>query len=177
MFNQQFYKSVKDWWLFGFYFCMPLAWTAIFYTLMTRKMLRNTETYNHTKQVSAMPNFVSYLSCICIIFCGFINFTVSNLAPFLEARGGKDRFLPCYCVCSLLASFIPEQNLEINHIWRARPQQMSAPQVWRTIPVIVNICPFYLTCFLFFEASFWCWTTVASTWHHSTRASTLLLCL
>ncbi|XP_041857890.1 endothelin receptor type B [Melanotaenia boesemani] len=39
----QFYKAVKDWWLFGFYFCMPLAWTAVFYTLMTRKMLKNTE--------------------------------------------------------------------------------------------------------------------------------------
>ncbi|XP_076840404.1 endothelin receptor type Ab [Brachyhypopomus gauderio] len=38
-----FYREVKDWWLFGFYFCMPLACTAIFYTLMTYEML------NHTK--------------------------------------------------------------------------------------------------------------------------------
>ncbi|KAI4877095.1 hypothetical protein NFI96_006683 [Prochilodus magdalenae] len=36
----QFYKSAKDWWLFSFYFCMPLACTAIFYTLMTCEMLR-----------------------------------------------------------------------------------------------------------------------------------------
>ncbi|KAG2456743.1 EDNRB protein, partial [Polypterus senegalus] len=36
----QFYKIVKDWWLFSFYFCMPLACTAIFYTLMTCEMLR-----------------------------------------------------------------------------------------------------------------------------------------
>ncbi|KAJ8407069.1 hypothetical protein AAFF_G00287450 [Aldrovandia affinis] len=36
----QFYKSVKDWWLFSFYFCMPLACTAVFYTLMTCEMLR-----------------------------------------------------------------------------------------------------------------------------------------
>ncbi|XP_028655414.1 endothelin receptor type B [Erpetoichthys calabaricus] len=36
----QFYKLVKDWWLFSFYFCMPLACTAIFYTLMTCEMLR-----------------------------------------------------------------------------------------------------------------------------------------
>ncbi|KAL6481525.1 hypothetical protein MHYP_G00096050 [Metynnis hypsauchen] len=36
----QFYKSAKDWWLFSFYFCMPLACTAIFYTLMTSEMLR-----------------------------------------------------------------------------------------------------------------------------------------
>ncbi|XP_060754710.1 endothelin receptor Ba [Neoarius graeffei] len=36
----KFYKSAKDWWLFGFYFCMPLACTAIFYSLMTCEMLR-----------------------------------------------------------------------------------------------------------------------------------------
>ncbi|KAL2088110.1 hypothetical protein ACEWY4_016938 [Coilia grayii] len=35
-----FYKSAKDWWLFSFYFCMPLACTAFFYTLMTCEMLR-----------------------------------------------------------------------------------------------------------------------------------------
>lgn len=54
IFNQQFYKAVKDWWLFGFYFCMPLAWTAVFYTLMARKMLRNTENTltEHIKQVA-----------------------------------------------------------------------------------------------------------------------------
>ncbi|MGH0136589.1 UNVERIFIED_CONTAM: hypothetical protein FKN15_038701 [Acipenser sinensis] len=38
---KQFYKNVKDWWLFGFYFCMPLACTAVFYTLMTCEMLHN----------------------------------------------------------------------------------------------------------------------------------------
>ncbi|XP_029112416.1 endothelin receptor Ba [Scleropages formosus] len=36
----QVYKSAKDWWLFSFYFCMPLACTAIFYTLMTCEMLK-----------------------------------------------------------------------------------------------------------------------------------------
>ncbi|XP_058406147.1 endothelin-1 receptor [Diceros bicornis minor] len=35
----EFYQNVKDWWLFGFYFCMPLVCTAIFYTLMTCEML------------------------------------------------------------------------------------------------------------------------------------------
>ncbi|KAG8518394.1 Endothelin-1 receptor [Galemys pyrenaicus] len=35
----EFYQDVKDWWLFGFYFCMPLLCTAIFYTLMTCEML------------------------------------------------------------------------------------------------------------------------------------------
>lgn len=36
-----FYKEAKDWWLFGFYFCVPLACTAIFYTLMTSEMLNH----------------------------------------------------------------------------------------------------------------------------------------
>ncbi|TSL61168.1 Endothelin-1 receptor [Bagarius yarrelli] len=34
-----FYRDAKDWWLFGFYFCVPLTCTAIFYTLMTCEML------------------------------------------------------------------------------------------------------------------------------------------
>ncbi|GAB5570463.1 endothelin-1 receptor [Prionailurus iriomotensis] len=37
--EKEFYQDVKDWWLFGFYFCMPLVCTAIFYTLMTCEML------------------------------------------------------------------------------------------------------------------------------------------
>ncbi|XP_061482537.1 endothelin receptor type B [Rhineura floridana] len=36
----QLYKEAKDWWLFSFYFCLPLATTAVFYTLMTCEMLR-----------------------------------------------------------------------------------------------------------------------------------------
>uniref|UniRef100_A0A4W4E3G8 G-protein coupled receptors family 1 profile domain-containing protein n=1 Tax=Electrophorus electricus TaxID=8005 RepID=A0A4W4E3G8_ELEEL len=41
--NITFYIDAKDWWLFGFYFCMPLACTAIFYTLMTCEMLSHTK--------------------------------------------------------------------------------------------------------------------------------------
>nr|XP_046271491.1 endothelin receptor type Aa [Scatophagus argus] len=36
-----FYRDAKDWWLFGFYFCAPLFFTAMFYTLMTCEMLNN----------------------------------------------------------------------------------------------------------------------------------------
>ncbi|XP_041635579.1 endothelin-1 receptor-like isoform X2 [Cheilinus undulatus] len=36
-----FYRDVKDWWLFGFYFCVPLTCSAVFYGLMTREMLRH----------------------------------------------------------------------------------------------------------------------------------------
>ncbi|XP_052462852.1 endothelin receptor type B [Carassius gibelio] len=35
----QFYKMAKDWWLFGFYFIVPLACIAVFYSLMTRRIL------------------------------------------------------------------------------------------------------------------------------------------
>ncbi|NP_001080650.1 endothelin receptor type A L homeolog precursor [Xenopus laevis] len=34
-----FYKNAKDWWLFGFYFCVPLACTGVFYTMMSCEML------------------------------------------------------------------------------------------------------------------------------------------
>lgn len=69
MFNQQFYKSVKDWWLFGFYFCMPLAWTAVFYALMPRPVLKNAENAlgSQTKQVTSWhfyAHFTSIHHCI-----------------------------------------------------------------------------------------------------------------
>ncbi|XP_064184390.1 endothelin receptor type B-like [Anguilla rostrata] len=35
----KFYQDAKDWWLFGFYFCLPLACTGVFYTLMSCEML------------------------------------------------------------------------------------------------------------------------------------------
>ncbi|KAL6487753.1 hypothetical protein MHYP_G00043790 [Metynnis hypsauchen] len=37
----QHYIRWKDWWLFGFYFCVPLACTAFFYTLMAFEMLNH----------------------------------------------------------------------------------------------------------------------------------------
>ncbi|XP_067436704.1 endothelin receptor type B-like [Thunnus thynnus] len=36
-----FYRDAKDWWLFGFYFCVPLACSVVFYSLMTGEMLRH----------------------------------------------------------------------------------------------------------------------------------------
>ncbi|KAM4609075.1 endothelin receptor type B-like [Polymixia lowei] len=63
----QFYKSVKDWWLFGFYFCMPLVCTAVFYALMTRKMLRNARNTlsDHTKQRREVAKNVF---CLVLVF-------------------------------------------------------------------------------------------------------------
>nr|XP_020447493.1 endothelin B receptor-like [Monopterus albus] len=37
----KFYTNAKDWWLFGFYFCVPLTLTAVFYTLMACEMLNH----------------------------------------------------------------------------------------------------------------------------------------
>lgn len=74
-------------------------------------------------------NFVSYPSCVRLTFHRHTNFKVCNLVPFSEARGGKDCFLPCFRVCCVLVSFVPEQNPKINLIWWERPQKMSAPQV------------------------------------------------
>ncbi|XP_076019350.1 endothelin receptor type B-like isoform X2 [Genypterus blacodes] len=36
-----FYRDAKDWWLFGFYFCVPLICSAVFYGLMSCEMLRH----------------------------------------------------------------------------------------------------------------------------------------
>lgn len=60
----QFYKSAKDWWLFSVYFCLPLAVTAVFYTLMTCEMLRKKNGVqitlsDHLKQVTSL--FALYL--------------------------------------------------------------------------------------------------------------------
>ncbi|XP_062311703.1 endothelin receptor type B [Osmerus eperlanus] len=63
----QFYKAVKDWWLFGFYFCMPLACTAVFYAMMSRKILKKTDnTINdHTKQRREVARTVF---CLVVVF-------------------------------------------------------------------------------------------------------------
>ncbi|KAI4889639.1 hypothetical protein NFI96_020108, partial [Prochilodus magdalenae] len=50
----KFYKAAKDWWLFGFYFLMPLACTAVFYGRMSWEMLKGgvqgSEMNYHLKQ-------------------------------------------------------------------------------------------------------------------------------
>lgn len=52
----KFYQDIKDWWLFGFYFCLPLACTGVFYTLMSCEMLKRKKGMrialnDHMKQV------------------------------------------------------------------------------------------------------------------------------
>ncbi|XP_026524560.1 endothelin-1 receptor [Notechis scutatus] len=67
----KFYVTIKDWWLFGFYFCMPLACTAFFYTLMTCEMLNRRKSNlrialsEHLKQRREVAKTVF---CLVVIF-------------------------------------------------------------------------------------------------------------
>ncbi|XP_063046422.1 endothelin receptor type B-like [Engraulis encrasicolus] len=66
----KFYQEVKDWWLFGFYFCLPLLCTGVFYTLMTCEMLRRKKGMrialnDHMKQRREVAKTVF---CLVVIF-------------------------------------------------------------------------------------------------------------
>ncbi|XP_058049929.1 endothelin-1 receptor [Ahaetulla prasina] len=67
----KFYVKIKHWWLFGFYFCMPLACTAFFYTLMTCEMLNRRKSNlrialsEHLKQRREVAKTVF---CLVVIF-------------------------------------------------------------------------------------------------------------
>uniref|UniRef100_G3NJ06 Endothelin receptor type B n=1 Tax=Gasterosteus aculeatus aculeatus TaxID=481459 RepID=G3NJ06_GASAC len=104
----QFYKSAKDWWLFGFYFCLPLAWTALFYTLMTRKMLRNTENTlsDHTKQRREVAKTVF---CLVIVFalCWLPLYLSRILKSTIYDEKDPDR-------CRLLSVFLVMDYFGIN---------------------------------------------------------------
>ncbi|KAK5621112.1 hypothetical protein CRENBAI_013449 [Crenichthys baileyi] len=66
-----FYRDAKDWWLFGFYFCVPLACSAVFYGLMTFEMLRHQKGHlrislsEHLKQRREVAKAVF---CLVVIF-------------------------------------------------------------------------------------------------------------
>ncbi|RVE57929.1 hypothetical protein OJAV_G00204170 [Oryzias javanicus] len=104
----QMYKAVKDWWLFGFYFCMPLAWTAVFYTLMTRKMLRNTENTlsEHIKQRREVAKTVF---CLVLVFalCWLPLYLSRILKSTMYDEKDPDR-------CQLLSIFLILDYFGIN---------------------------------------------------------------
>ena len=62
----QFYRDAKDWWLFGFYFCIPLACSGLFYSLMTCEMLRHRKgslciaLSEHLKQVHTTHKYTTH---------------------------------------------------------------------------------------------------------------------
>ncbi|XP_065107492.1 endothelin receptor type B [Paramisgurnus dabryanus] len=62
----QFYKAAKDWWLFGFYFILPLFCTALFYSLMVRRILREgLKQDKHRKQRHEVARSVF---CLVLVF-------------------------------------------------------------------------------------------------------------
>uniref|UniRef100_A0ABM5GJ35 Endothelin-1 receptor n=1 Tax=Pogona vitticeps TaxID=103695 RepID=A0ABM5GJ35_9SAUR len=67
----QVYVKAKDWWIFGFYFAMPLICTAFFYTLMTCEMLNRRKSNlrialsEHLKQRREVAKTVF---CLVVIF-------------------------------------------------------------------------------------------------------------
>ncbi|XP_048400646.1 endothelin receptor type B-like isoform X2 [Stegostoma tigrinum] len=66
----EFYKNVKDWWLFGFYFCLPLACTGIFYTLMTCEMLsrRNGMQITLNDHIKQRREVAKTVFCLVVVF-------------------------------------------------------------------------------------------------------------
>lgn len=166
-FNQQFYKSIKDWWLFGFYFCLPLTWTAVFYTLMTMKMLRNTENTlsEHIKQVLRSTPSLLTLRIIMTIIKKKILTWIMNL--FKETRSCKNRLLLGDGVCTLLAASIHQQNLEINPVWWKGSWEVSATKVsmnWLTV-LFYSVIDWTFVSLSKFSALFQCLPCPWLFWH------------
>ncbi|KAM4663778.1 endothelin receptor type B-like [Discoglossus pictus] len=65
-----FYKEVKVWWLFGFYFCLPLACTGVFYTLMSCEMLskRNGMRIALSDHMKQRREVAKTVFCLVVIF-------------------------------------------------------------------------------------------------------------
>ncbi|XP_016359872.1 endothelin-1 receptor-like [Sinocyclocheilus anshuiensis] len=117
------YRDVKVWWLFGFYFCVPLVCTVVFYTLMTCEMLSNRKgslkfsLSEHLKQVknrtlnAEMNHFLlvfDYLS----INLATINSCINPIILYFVSKKFKNCFRSCLCCwCypagSLLSSVVP----------------------------------------------------------------------
>uniref|UniRef100_A0A3Q3IM53 Endothelin-1 receptor n=1 Tax=Monopterus albus TaxID=43700 RepID=A0A3Q3IM53_MONAL len=65
------YRDVKDWWLFGFYFCVPLVCSAIFYGLMTCEMLRHQKEslrISLSEHVKQRREIAKAVFCLVLIF-------------------------------------------------------------------------------------------------------------
>ncbi|XP_040187721.1 endothelin-1 receptor [Rana temporaria] len=119
----EFYKNAKDWWLFGFYFCVPLACTGIFYTLMTCEMLHQRKgslriaLSEHLKQRREVAKTVF---CLVVIFalCWFplhlsriIKKTVYN-----EQDSGRCELLSFLLVMDFISINLAALNSCINPI-------------------------------------------------------------
>uniref|UniRef100_A0A8D0B934 Endothelin-1 receptor n=1 Tax=Salvator merianae TaxID=96440 RepID=A0A8D0B934_SALMN len=107
-----FYAEVKDWWLFGFYFCMPLACTAFFYTLMTCEMLNRRKSNlrialsEHLKQRREVAKTVF---CLVVIFalCWFPLHLSRILKKMLYQENDTNR-------CELLSFLLTFDYISMN---------------------------------------------------------------
>ncbi|XP_056135973.1 endothelin receptor type Aa [Lampris incognitus] len=107
-----YYKGIKDWWLFGFYFCVPLICTAIFYTLMTCEMLNHRNgslriaLSEHLKQRREVAKAVF---CLVLIFalCWFPLHLSRILKKMVYYQNDVDR-------CDLLNFLLVLDYLSIN---------------------------------------------------------------
>ncbi|XP_017293841.1 endothelin-1 receptor [Kryptolebias marmoratus] len=68
-----FYRDAKDWWLFGFYFCVPLACSAVFYGLMTFEMLQHQK---GSLKVSLSEHLKQRREVAKAVFCLVVIFTL-----------------------------------------------------------------------------------------------------
>ncbi|KAM4751347.1 endothelin receptor type Aa [Anableps anableps] len=108
----KFYTQAKDWWLFGFYFCVPLTCTAIFYTLMTFEMLNHRNgslriaLSEHLKQRREVAKAVF---CLVLIFalCWFPLHLSRILKKMIYHPNDKMR-------CELLSFLLVLDHLSIN---------------------------------------------------------------
>lgn len=119
----EFYKYAKDWWLFGFYFCVPLACTAVFYTLMTCKMLHQRKgslriaLSEHLKQRREVAKTVF---CLVVIFalCWFPMHLsrIIKLTVYNERDSGRCELLSFLLVMDFISMNLAALNSCINPI-------------------------------------------------------------
>lgn len=118
----QFYQDVKDWWLFGFYFCLPLACTGIFYTLMSCEMLSRKKGMrialnDHMKQVYKQMT-AALDHCTAVTVRQRQRHSVASIFVFVcvAAGSGEDGVLPRVDLRSLLASPTSQPYSEENNL-------------------------------------------------------------
>lgn len=66
-----YYIKAKDWWFFGFYFCIPLACSAIFYSLMTCEMIQHEKEslkISLTEHLKQRREVAKVVFCLVLIF-------------------------------------------------------------------------------------------------------------
>ncbi|XP_063318028.1 endothelin receptor type B-like [Pelmatolapia mariae] len=67
----EYYIKAKDWWFFGFYFCIPLACSAIFYSLMTCEMIQHEKEslkISLTEHLKQRREVAKVVFCLVLIF-------------------------------------------------------------------------------------------------------------